>query len=25
MVEPIIMGPDGLKKQGTVMLRKLHE
>lgn len=22
MVEPIIMGPDGLKKQGTVMLRK---
>lgn len=25
MVEPIIMGPDGLKKQGTVMLRKMHE
>jgi hypothetical protein len=25
MVEPIIMGPDGLKKQGTVMLRKVHE
>jgi hypothetical protein len=24
MVEPIIMGPDGLKKQGTVMLRKAH-
>ena len=23
MVEPIIMGPDGLKKQGTVMLRKV--
>jgi hypothetical protein len=22
MVEPIIMGPQGLKKQGTVMLRK---
>ena len=22
MVEPIIMGPEGLKKQGTVMLRK---
>jgi len=22
MVEPIIMGPGGLKKQGTVMLRK---
>lgn len=22
MVEPIIMGPDGLKRQGTVMLRK---
>ena len=22
MVEPIIMGPDGLKKAGTVMLRK---
>jgi hypothetical protein len=26
MVEPIIMGSDGLKKQGTVMLRKVkHE
>ena len=24
MVEPIIMGTDGLKKQGTVMLRKAH-
>lgn len=24
MVEPIIMGPDGLRKQGTVMLRKVH-
>jgi hypothetical protein len=24
MVEPIIMGPAGLKKQGTVMLRKAH-
>lgn len=24
MVEPIIMGPKGLKKQGTVMLRKVH-
>jgi hypothetical protein len=23
MLEPIIMGPDGLKKQGTVMLRKV--
>ena len=22
MVEPIVMGPDGLKRQGTVMLRK---
>lgn len=22
MVEPIIMGPDGLRKQGTVMLRR---
>lgn len=22
MVEPIIMGPEGLRKQGTVMLRK---
>jgi hypothetical protein len=24
MVEPIVMGPDGLKKQGTLMLRKVH-
>lgn len=24
MLEPIIMGPDGLKKQGTVTLRKVH-
>lgn len=24
MVEPIIMGPKGLMKQGTVMLRKVH-
>jgi len=24
MVEPIIMGPSGIKKQGTVMLRKAH-
>jgi hypothetical protein len=24
MVEPIIMGSDGLRKQGTVMLRKVH-
>lgn len=24
MVEPIIMGSDGLKKQGTIMLRKVH-
>lgn len=24
MVEPIIMGPDGLKRQGTVMLRRMH-
>ena len=24
MIEPIIMGPDGLKKQGTLMLRKVH-
>ena len=24
MVEPIIMGPEGLKKQGTVMLRKVE-
>jgi hypothetical protein len=23
MLEPIIMGPNGLKKQGTVMLRKV--
>jgi hypothetical protein len=23
MIEPIIMGPDGLKKQGTMMLRKV--
>jgi hypothetical protein len=23
MIEPIIMGPEGLKKQGTVMLRKV--
>jgi hypothetical protein len=23
MLEPIIMGPDGLRKQGTVMLRKV--
>ena len=22
MLEPIVMGPDGLKKQGTVMLKK---
>jgi hypothetical protein len=22
MIEPIIMGPDGLKKQGTVLLRR---
>lgn len=22
MIEPIVMGPDGLKRQGTVMLRK---
>lgn len=22
MIEPIIMGPDGLKRQGTVMLKK---
>jgi hypothetical protein len=22
-VEPIIMGPNGLRKQGTVMLRKV--
>jgi hypothetical protein len=22
MVEPIVMGPDGLRKQGTVMVRK---
>ncbi|MCS6291703.1 MAG: hypothetical protein H8J66_01425 [Nitrospira sp.] len=24
MIEPIIMGQDGLKKSGTVMLRKAH-
>jgi hypothetical protein len=24
MVEPIIMGASGLKKQGTIMLRKAH-
>ena len=24
MVEPIVMGSDGLKKQGTLMLRKVH-
>lgn len=24
MVEPIIMGPNGLRKQGTVMLRKVN-
>lgn len=24
MVEPIIMGPEGLRKQGTVMLKKVH-
>lgn len=24
MVEPIIMGPEGLKKQGTVMLKKVE-
>ena len=24
MVEPIIMGPEGLRKSGTVMLRKVH-
>lgn len=24
MIEPIIMSPDGLKKAGTVMLRKAH-
>lgn len=24
MVEPIIMGPEGLMKQGTVILRKVH-
>jgi hypothetical protein len=23
MVEPIIMGPDGMKKEGKVMLRKV--
>jgi hypothetical protein len=25
MLEPIIMGSDGLRKQGTVMLRKVEE
>jgi hypothetical protein len=25
MVEPIIMGPEGLKRQGTVMLRKVQQ
>lgn len=24
MVEPIVMGTDGLKRQGTVLLRKAH-
>lgn len=24
MIEPIIMGPNGLRKQGTVMLRKVE-
>lgn len=24
MVEPVIMGPEGLRKQGTVMLRKVQ-
>ena len=24
MVEPIIMGPDGLLRSGTVMLRKIE-
>jgi hypothetical protein len=24
MLEPIIMGPNGLRKQGTVMLRKVE-
>lgn len=24
MVEPIIMGPRGIKKEGTVMLRRMH-
>ena len=24
MVEPIIMGPEGLRRQGTVMLRRVH-
>jgi hypothetical protein len=23
MIEPIVMGPDGLRKEGTVMLRKV--
>lgn len=25
MVEPVIMGPEGLRKSGTVMLRKVHQ
>jgi hypothetical protein len=25
MVEPIIMGPEGLRREGTVMLRKAHK
>lgn len=25
MIEPIIMGPNGLRKQGTVMLRKVEK
>lgn len=25
MIEPIIMGPHGLRKQGTVKLRKMHQ
>jgi hypothetical protein len=24
MMEPIVMGRDGLRRPGTVMLRKLH-
>jgi hypothetical protein len=24
MVEPIVMGPKGIKKQGTITLRKVH-